>query len=173
MTAPTFSSASRLTRLGLLASAALILFLVEALAPRPVPWMKVGLGNTAVVIALALFGAAPAAAVATVKIAVGGLLSGGFGSPAFAIGGSAGLTSVAAMSLVYRCAPRLLSIVGLSILGAVTHQVTQLLVASAYLRHAGVFGLLPLFLLTGLVTGASIGFIAQWSVRRLWQAHPD
>ena len=47
----------KLTRLGLLTAMALILFLVEATLPRPLPWMKLGLGNAAVLAALLLFGA--------------------------------------------------------------------------------------------------------------------
>jgi len=52
----------RLTRLGLLTAMALVLFLVEAALPRPLPWMKLGLGNAAVLAALLLFGAGPALA---------------------------------------------------------------------------------------------------------------
>ena len=160
-------SARQLTRLGLLAGAGLILFLLEAVAPRPLPWMKLGLGNLPVVVALELFGGLPAVAVAVVKIAAGGLVSGGFGSPAFAIGGGAGLASVTAMALVRRAAPGVFSLVGLSVLGAVTHQLTQLLIARVYLHHAGLLALLPLFMLTGLVSGFAIGLVAHWCAARL------
>ena len=160
-------SARELTRLGLLAGAGLILFLLEAVAPRPLPWMKLGLGNLPVVVALELFGGGPAIAVAVVKIVAGGLVSGGFASPAFAIGGGAGIASVAAMALAHRMTPGLFSLVGVSVLGAVTHQLTQLLIARVYLHHAGLLDFLPLFMLTGLVTGFAIGLIAHWCAARL------
>ena len=79
-------SARNVTGLGLLASLALILYILESVAPRPLPWMKLGLGNVAVLLALLVFGAASAAAVCLVKLGIGGLVSGGFAGPAFAIG---------------------------------------------------------------------------------------
>ena len=160
-------SARELTRLGLLAGAGLILFLLEAVAPRPLPWMKLGLGNLPVVVALDLFGGGAAIAVAVVKVFAGGLVSGGFASPAFAIGGGAGIASVAAMALAKRVAPGLFSLVGLSVLGAVTHQLTQLLIARVYLNHPGLLNFLPLFMLTGLVSGLAIGMIAHCCAARL------
>ena len=165
-------SARELTRLGLLAGAGLILFLLEAVAPRPLPWMKLGLGNLPVVVALELFGGGAAIAVAVVKIAGGGLVSGGFGSPAFAIGAGAGIASVISMALARLVAPGLFSLVGLSVLGAVTHQLTQLLIARVYLHHPGLLAFLPLFLLSGLVSGFAIGLIAHWCAGRLRRLEP-
>ena len=157
----------KLTRLGLLTAMALILFLVEAALPRPLPWMKLGLGNAAVLAALLLFGAGPALAVSLTKLLVGGLLSGGLAGPAFVIGASAGVASVAAMALLMRLAPRLLSPVGLSVAGALVHQCTQLAVAAGYLGHTGLFSLLPMFLVSGVVTGLLTGLVTYFALRRL------
>ena len=44
-----------LARLALVAGTALVLFVIEAAVPRPLPWMKLGLGNGAVLLALMLF----------------------------------------------------------------------------------------------------------------------
>lgn len=157
----------RIARLGLLASASLILFVLESLAPRPLPWMKLGLGNVAVVVALLLYGPAGAFAVSLVKLLGGGMVTGGIGSPGFVIAAVAGLGSLVAMSLVHRATPTLFSPVGLSVLGAVVHQACQLVAAHAYVRHAGLFDLLPLFLAIGLATGALTGLIAYWVWRQL------
>ena len=157
----------RLARLGMLSSLALILFVLESLAPRPLPWMKLGLGNVAVLLALLVLGAVPAAAVCAVKLGIGGLVSGGFGSPAFIIGTGAGLVSLATMTAVHRVMPGVFSAVGLSILGAVAHQLSQLTLAAIYIGHQGLFSLLPLFLLTGLVSGALTGALAHWAYHKL------
>lgn len=162
--------ARRVTLLGLLTATALVLTLVEGAIPRPLPWLKLGLGNAAVLAALLLCGARPAVAVALVKIAVGGLLSGGLGGPAFAIGGGAGLASVAAMAGLHRLARPVLSPVGLSAAGAVVHQATQLLIASVYLGHPGLLALMPLFLVTGVATGLLTGVAAYASLARLDRA---
>ena len=159
--------ARRITRLGLLASAGLILYVLESLAPRPLPWMKLGLGNIAVVLGLLLYGPAGAFAVSLVKLVGGGMVTGGMGSPGFAIAAAAGLGSLGAMAITHRAAPGMFSPVGLSVLGAVAHQVCQLGAAYLYVQHAGLFRLLPLFLVTGLVTGALTGLTAFWVWRRL------
>ena len=122
-----FKRPSDVARLGLLASAAIVLFVFEALAPRPLPWMKLGLGNLPVLLSLLSFGSGPALAVTSIKLVVGGLLSGGFAGPAFVIGGGAGLVSLLVMALIKRYTGRLFSVVGLSIWGALAHQLCQLI----------------------------------------------
>ena len=160
-------SARGVTGLGLLASLALILYVLESVAPRPLPWMKLGLGNVAVLMALLVFGAASAGAVFLVKLGIGGLVSGGFASPAFAIGAGAGMGSLAAMAIAQRLTPGLFSPVGLSILGAVVHQLCQPSLAFFYVRHAGLFSLLPIFLVTGLLSGTLTGMLAYWALEKL------
>jgi heptaprenyl diphosphate synthase len=151
----------------LLTAIALVLFLVELNLPRPLPWMRLGLGNVAVLVALLLFGAGPALAVSLVKVLLGGLLSGGLAGPAFIIGSSAALASLLAMVLLARCAPRLLSPVGLSVAGALAHQCTQLTVATMYLGHVGLLSLLPMFLVGGVVSGLLTGLAAYFALQRL------
>lgn len=160
-------AAAHLARLGMLASAALVLAVLENLVPRPLPWMKLGLGNLAVLLALLLYGGRAALAVSLVKLLVGSLITGSLAGPAFTIAGGAGLASLGSMCLVWRAAPRLFSPVGLSILGAVVHQLAQLLLAFLYIRQAGLWGFLPLALATGLISGALIGLMAHWTRRQL------
>ena len=156
-----------LARLGLLTGAALILFVVEGLVPRPLPWMKLGLANTAVLLALLVFGFGAALAVNGVKLLVGSFLAGTVLGPAFFIGGGAGLASLLVMAGVRRVHPTIFSPIGLSVLGAVVHQAVQLLLAHFYIRQAGLFALLPVFLLGGLVSGALIGLLVHWILARL------
>ena len=156
-----------LTRLALLTAVALILYIVESAVPRPLPWMKLGLGNAPVLAALLLFGAGPALAVALAKVVLGGLLGGGLAGPAFAIGGGAAVASWATMALLRRFLARAFSPVGLSIAGAVVHQLTQLAIAAAYLGNAGLVHLLPLFLVSGVLSGAATGLATYFALQRL------
>jgi heptaprenyl diphosphate synthase len=161
------SSHRSVARTGMLAGLALILFVVEAQVPRPLPWMKLGLGNIAVVLALLLYGGSAATAIAVVKILVGGLLAGSLGTPTFVIGGGAGLASVAAMILVRSTTGGMFSPVGISIVGAITHQTSQLGLAYIYVGTPGIFSLLPLFLLSGLISGFLIGLLVAWALSKL------
>lgn len=162
------SPTARLTRLGLLGSAALILFLLEGMVPRPLPWMRLGLGNAAVLLALLTQGTGAGLVVAAIKAVGGGFLSGGFANPAFVIGGGAGLASVLAMGLCRRLTGALFSPVGLSIIGALVHQTAQLgLAYLLYVRQESLWGLLPFFLLVGLCSGGLTGLLVAWVMARL------
>ena len=57
-----------------------------------------------------------------------------------------------------------LGILGVSILGGVFHNVGQLLVAIAVVSNLRIAYLFPYLLLSGVITGAIIGFIASMTV---------
>ena len=148
-------------------SAALILFVFEALAPRLFPWMKLGLGNLAVLLALLVYGFVAALGVSMIKLLVGGLITGSLGGPAFVIGGGAGLASLLLMAAVHCSLTRLFSPVGLSILGALTHQVVQLVLATyLYIGQTALLSFLHLFLIWGLLSGMLIGLLVHWTLEK-------
>ena len=156
------SSTRRSTRIGLLAAAAVVLFVFEGLAPRPLPWMKLGLGNLPVMLALLSYGPLAALAVSVLKLFIGGVLSGSLANPAFFIGAGAGMCSWLVMSVARALGRSIFSAVGLGIWGALTHQLTQLAIAFIYIGQWGMWTLLPVALLGGLISGILIGLLAHW-----------
>jgi heptaprenyl diphosphate synthase len=163
------SSTRRLTRIGLLAAAAVVLFVFEGLAPRPLPWMKLGLGNLPVMLALMGYGPLAALAVSVLKLFIGGLLSGSLANPAFFIGAGAGMCSWLVMSVARALGKSIFSAVGLGIWGALTHQLAQLALAYIYIGQWGMWTLLPVALLGGLISGILIGLLAHWvHDRSMW-----
>jgi heptaprenyl diphosphate synthase len=161
-------SVRSVTRLGLLCAAAVILYVLESLAPRPLPWMRLGLGNLPVLVTLLGHGFGSALTVSLLKLFLGGLLSGGLGGPGTLIGLAAGVSSLAAMAAIRSALPGLFSPIGLSVVGAVVHQLCQLGVAALYIGSPAVWGLLPLSLLSGIVSGTLIGCLALWCHLRLY-----
>lgn len=161
------ASPRHLAHLGLFTSAAIALFVFEQFVPRPLPWMKLGLANVAVLLALLTQGPVAALAVQLTKWLVGSLLTGSLGGPAFVIAGSAGLASWAAMALAQRCTGRLFSPLGLSLLGAAVHQTAQLATAGLYVHQWGLFALLPLSLFSALASGAAIGLLVGWVLEKV------
>lgn len=156
------SSTRRSTRIGLLAAAAVVLFVFEGLAPRPLPWMKLGLGNLPVMLALLSYGPLAALAVSVLKLFIGGVLSGSLANPAFFIGAGAGMCSWLVMSVARALGRSIFSAVGLGIWGALTHQLAQLAIAYIYIGQWGMWTLLPVALLGGLISGILIGLLAHW-----------
>ena len=77
------TGAAHLSRLGLLAAAAVAAYVFESLLPSPVPWARIGLSNVFVVTALFAFGTSDAFLVNLVRVIAGNLLMGFIFSPAF------------------------------------------------------------------------------------------
>ena len=69
-------SLTRLTQLGLLVALAAVLQAMETILPSPAPWLRLGLGNTLVLVALLPWGGREALWVAAGKVLLGGVLSG-------------------------------------------------------------------------------------------------
>lgn len=158
----------KLVSLSLITAVGLILFGVEMSIPRPLPWMRLGLANIAPLLALVLYGGWEAAGVMATKIVVGGLLSGYILGPSFLLASAGGCAALCCMSVVHRVAGRLFSVIGISVIGATSHNLAQLAVAGAWLIGPGTATMLaPFFLLSGLIGGLLVGLAAQILMRRL------
>lgn len=162
-----FSARPVATAAGLLAVAS-ILGLVEAALPGLlfVPWLKLGLANIAVVVALAVSGGRTAAAVSLGRVAIVGFAAGTLGSPAFVIGAAGAVVSLAVMWALSR-AGGLFSPVGWSAAGSVSHVLAQFAAAAWLLGTWSVVALAPVSVLVALPLGALTGFLAQVVVSRL------
>jgi heptaprenyl diphosphate synthase len=151
----------RLTALSLLAAVGIALFVMETFIPMPLPFLKIGLANISTVLALMMFGAGDMFLVVTIRVLVGSLLTGSLFGPGFLLAIGAGIASAMAMAVVKGVTRKLFSVVGLSLIGAVTHVVTQfLLVLLLYVQNASISFLLPLLLFSALLSGFVVGWIS-------------
>ena len=158
----------RMVHLAFVASVGLILFVFEGVVPRPLPWLKIGLGNVASLLALFMYGAGGAFAVTVIRVFLGSVLIGTFLSPGFLLSSGGGVVSWGVMVLVHRGCPKAFSVVGVSIWGALAHNLTQLTLAHLLLvRSRGIWTLLPMFLLSSVATGFVTGVVAYWVLERL------
>ena len=135
----------RWTRVGVLAALAMLLSYAEAFVPIPIPGVKLGLANIG------------AFCISAIKVLVAGFL---FGSPLTMAYSAAGtLLAFAGMTPLSRL--RSMHVVMLSIVGALLHEVGQLLVAQLLLGTTTVWYLAPVLLVAGCVTGAICGVLAS------------
>ena len=156
----------KLLTLALLTSVSLILFLVENQipAPVPVPGVKLGLGNVIVVCVLFLYGRREALAVLLVKILLSAVLTGNLGALAYSLSG--GLLSLGVMCLLRGLLSERQLWIG-SVLGAMFHNLGQLLAALVIAETPGLIAYLPVLLLSGMVTGLFTGIAAQTVIERV------
>ena len=147
-----------------MAALAIIFGYVEMLLPVffVVPGMKLGLANLVTVFVLYRYRAKEAAVISLIRIEVIGFLFANLFSILYSLAG-------AALSLLCMTAARRfsgLSIVGVSILGGVTHNLGQLIVAALVVENGNVFYYFPALLISGLVTGALIGIVTGEILKR-------
>lgn len=159
------SRTKKMVLLGILVSQALILHLVERLipVPLPVPGIKLGLANAISLITIVFFGPREALTVVAVRTLLGSVFGGGISSFIYSIIG--GVISTAAMAVMYKKYRSLFSLPAISVVGAIFHNVGQILVASLIIRNARLFYYLPLLLISAMVTGLFVGFAVQYSLR--------
>lgn len=154
--------------MGLLCAAAIILGYVESLFPvfAGVPGMKIGLPNLAVVMVLYLYTWKEALAVSFVRILVIGFLFGNAFSIAFSLAG--GIFSLFCMEVVRRYLK--LSCTGVSMIGGVSHNLGQILVAMFVVENIRVGYYFSILAVTGLVTGILIGILVGELTKRIRKA---
>ena len=145
----------KLTVCGLMTALCLILGYIEHLLPLslliPLPGIKLGLSNIALLVLLLKYGPAYTYGVTALKCTLSALLFGSVTSLAFSISG--GLLAMTVMWLLTAAFKEKLSVYGVSVAGAVAHNVGQLAAASAIMSSAAVFSYLPLLAVAGTATG--------------------
>ncbi len=156
--------AKGVARVAVLVALALVLSYVERLIPlpAPVPGIKLGLANVAVLVALYRLDWREAAAVSGLRVLLGGALFGSGFSVVYALCGAAG--SFAAMAGGKRAG---LHAVTVSALGGVAHNLAQLTVAAAVVRTPEVLAYAPVLCAAGLATGVMMGVAGDGVIRRV------
>ncbi|PKQ28520.1 MAG: heptaprenyl diphosphate synthase [Candidatus Anoxymicrobium japonicum] len=151
----------RVTNLALLVSVGLVLSIIESALPPllPLPGARIGLANIAGVIALYLFGASMALEVTVLRALIGGLLRGSVVGLFLSFSG--GLASILVMIALFALFEKAFSIIGVSVAGAVTHNVIQLFAAYLLVRNTALFYYMPYLILIAAPTGLFVGFAAR------------
>ena len=145
----------------LLTSLALVISLFEHYFPVPVgiPGAKLGLSNLVILTAIAACGPREGFTSAILKSFLLMLLTGAVTSFFYSLAGS--VLSSLVMSLAIRFLVPPLSLVGVSELGAFSHNLGQVLVASFVLENSSIFYYLPIMTLVGAASGLFIGLAAR------------
>lgn len=151
-------SVQKNVQLGLLAALGTIFSYVEFMLPSlPLPGVKLGLANLVTLVTLHFFGLIPAVLVTFIRVLLSTLLSGKLLSAGFWMSMAGGLLSTLVMAIAILLAGRHLSWIGVSVLGGISHNTAQLLVAFLFLQNTGVFFYLSYLIFFGLLAGIIVG----------------
>ncbi|MDO8963050.1 MAG: Gx transporter family protein [Coriobacteriia bacterium] len=173
---PTPSSAETgaLVATAMLVAVAAVLGLLESAVfpPLPVPGVRLGVANLAVVLALAYLGPRRALQVSLGRVLIVGLAAGTLGGPGALMALAGALASWGAMSALARWAPDV-SPLGWSVAGAAIHVLAQLAAAAVLAGTPAPLLLAPISLGLALACGLAVGYCASLLLSRLPHALPE
>ena len=149
---------------GILTALAMIFSYIESLIPipLPVPGVKLGIANIAIISVLYLLGSGQALLVNLLRITLTAVLFGNFNSFLFSMAG--GMLSL----LVLLKKSGHFSIVGVSVAGGVFHNVGQITAAVFLMDTTAIYYYLPVLLIFGIVTGIIIGLMGGYVTQRVY-----
>lgn len=159
-------SIKKITILALFTTLALIIFTIESAIPplAPIPGIKLGLANIITLVTLQIYSPKDTFFVLLARILLSCLLVGQAMSLMYSLAGG-GLCFLG-MYLFNRLLGRRF-LFFTSIIGALCHNIGQVLVAYLITTVPGVWAYLPFLLLSGIVTGLFTGLCAQFSLKYL------
>jgi len=169
-------SLRKLTLMAILTATALIVFIVEAQIPMPVPIQGAKLGLANVVTLFALFYApksnqnlgrittAEALMILICRIILGAAFTGRVVAFIYSLAG--GLLGFAAQAATKRLVTNK-QIWVCGVIGAISHNIGQILAAMAITSTPSIATLLPILTVVGIITGIITGLVAQFAVRAI------
>ncbi len=155
--------------IALLAAYAIGLHSVEALIPTPIPWLRLGFANIITLTTLLLYGLKAGMTVTLIRVFITSFFTGTFLGPAFVLSLGGGVSSTLMMWLVKVLSGRLFGPVGLSLFGALTHNIAQLFLAYLFFirRIEAVVFISPIIILFGTITGAFNGIVTGLIIKKV------
>lgn len=149
-------------RLSMLLALSVVLNIVESMIPfvnGTIPGFKIGLANVVILFILYSFTFKDAFMVSILRVVLVGILRTGLFSITFFFSFGGACLSVVIMYIVKRFTK--LSVIGVSILGSISHSVGQVLVAMLFTKNIHVIYYLPWILLFAIPSGILVGFICK------------
>ena len=147
---------------GIFAALAILMGYVESAIPMPVPipGFKLGLSNIVVLLCMYVMGVKEGFYISIVRVIISALLFRGFVGLWYSMAGA--VLSYAVMAFLIRF--KSVSAIGISVAGGVAHNIGQIIVAVIILGRGVVIYLVPVLMISGVVTGIIIGIITKYCV---------
>lgn len=155
----------KISRLSMLIALSVIINILESFIPLSiVPGFKIGLANVVHLFVLYKYSFKDTLYVAIMRILLVGILFSGLFSVSFFLSLGGALLSTFMMFLSKKM--KIFSIIGVSIIGAISHNIGQVLVGM-FLINFNILYSLPYLLLFALPTGLVVGFISKTIIERV------
>ena len=137
---------------------AMIFSYIESIipVPIPVPGIKLGVANIAVITILYTLGIKEAVIINILRISLTAMLFGNLNSFLFSIAGA--VLSMVTMIVLKKIDS--FSYIGVSVSGAIMHNVGQIIAAIFIMGSSAIIYYLPVLIIAGVITGIIIGIVS-------------
>ena len=151
----------KMTFISLLVAQALVLSFIERMIPLnfSIPGAKLGLANIITLTSLYLFSFKETFAIILLRTIMVAFMTGSVSGFLYSVSGA--ILSFLVMYLLLVIGRNKASTVGVSILGAVFHNLGQLLMAALIIQNLNIVVYLPMLMITGVITGIFVGLTAK------------
>ncbi|WP_028972608.1 Gx transporter family protein [Spirochaeta cellobiosiphila] len=146
----------------LLGAISLFFAAIEFLFPKPLPFMRLGLANIPIILALDIFTFPELLLLSLIKVVGQGVVNGTLASYVFVFSLLGTFSSLFVMYTLHRLFyQKWISLVGISMAGALTSNAIQLLLSIFFIFGQNSLVILPIFITVGTVSGFLMGLFAQ------------
>ena len=153
--------------LALLGALCLFLSAIEYMIPKPLPFLRIGLANLPLMLALDIFPLSLFLVLICIKVLGQALITGTLFSYIFLFSLTGTLLSALLMFLLRRVfGKKHITFIGIGTAGAMVSNVSQLALAHVFIFRENVRYIAPPFLAAGLVTGIVLGVFCEIFTRR-------
>lgn len=127
--------------------------------PGASPGIKLGLANIITLLSIMMLGSKDAIIIVAVRCFLGALVGGNPISFLFSITG--GMLSIVVMVMMWKYLNKHVSIVCISMVGAVFHNIGQLFIAGLVVHNFSVYIILPVLMISAIITGYFVGIFTK------------
>jgi len=158
--------------IAILGAFCLFLSTIEYMIPKPLPFMRIGIANLPLMLALDIFPLRTFLVLAAIKILGQALITGTLFSYIFLFSMVGTTLSALSMYVLRRILGRnRISFIGIGTMGAMMSNIVQLCLARVFIFGNGVWYIAPPFLAVGIVTGVALGLFCEvFTSRSQWYA---
>ncbi|MBS4770292.1 Gx transporter family protein [Carnobacteriaceae bacterium zg-C25] len=154
--------------IAMLSAQAVVISLIERGIPSPfafAPGAKLGLGNLITLIALFTLSKKDTIKVLILRLSITTFFAGTLSTLMYSLAGV--LLSFIGMLAVKQLGPKRVSLIGISTIGGILHNLGQLLVFAVFAKTWTILNYLPILAMTGILAGFAVGFMGNFILERL------
>lgn len=154
----------KIINFSMLLAISVVLGIIDSFIPILFVGFKLGLANIIVLYVLYKYGFKSAIFISILRVLLVSMLRTGLFSISFYFSITGAILSIIMMS-IFKLTK--LSVIGVSVIGSISHIIGQVIIASIILNTSSVFTLLPLLIIFSCVTGIIIGIISMEIINKV------